>query len=57
MVNVTASYSPKHFLLKALSNLLDFILLTAGSCAGPGIYPQIYLRAPCSAVLVCKGVR
>ena len=29
MVNVTASYSPKHFLLKALSNLLDLCLVNS----------------------------
>ena len=28
----------------------DSVLLT-----GPGIYPQIYHRAPCPAVLLCKG--
>ena len=29
MVNVTASYSPKPFLLKGLSNLLDFYLFNS----------------------------
>ena len=23
--------------------------------AGPRIYPQVYHRAPCPAVLICKG--
>ena len=32
MVNVTASYSPKHFLLKALSNYQTFAFLTASFC-------------------------
>ena len=41
-VKVTASYSPKHFILK--------VILTS-----PGIYPQIYHRTPCRAVLNCKG--
>ena len=39
-----ASYSPKHFLLKALSNYKTFALLTR-------VYPQIYHRTPCPAVL------
>ena len=29
----------------------DSLLLT-----GPGIYPQVYHRNPCPAVLICKGV-
>ena len=32
MVNVTGSCSPKHFLLKALSNYWTFALLTVGFC-------------------------
>ena len=54
MVNVTASYSPKHFLEKALSNNFTFALLTAGffTFAGPGIYPQVYHGTPA----VLKGV-
>ena len=60
MVTVTASNSPKHFLLKALNNCYrplfcwqqDFLLLIC-----PGIYPQIYHRTPCPAVLICKRVK
>ena len=28
----------------------DYLLLT-----GPGIYPQVYHRTPCLAVLICEG--
>ena len=57
MVDVTASYSPKNFLLKALNNYKTFPLLTARFCtlADPGIYPQIYHRAPCPTVLILRG--
>ena len=61
MVNVTASYSPKHFLLKIRSIYIiirpvpcwqqDSLLLT-----GPGIYPQTFHRNPCPAVLFFKVV-
>ena len=59
MVNVTESYSPKHFLKKAPNNYYrplpwwqqDSWLLT-----GPGIYPQVYQRTPYPAVLIYKGV-
>ena len=59
MVNVTSSYYPIHFLLKALSNYLTFALLAAVFIllTGPGIYPQIYHRVPCPAVLILgRGV-
>ena len=48
---------PETFSLGSSKCLLDLplgdnrILLT-----GPGIYPQIYHRTPCPAVLICKGV-
>ena len=56
MVNVTALYSPKHVAMKALSNYKTIPLLTAVSLylAGPGIYPKIYHRTSCPAVLICR---
>ena len=58
MFNVTESYYPKYFLLKALSNCYTFALLTAGNFTfdSAGIYPQIYHRTPRPAVFTCKGV-
>ena len=46
---------PEKFFLGSCKYLSDLpspnrILLT-----GPGIYPQIYHRTPCLAVLICKG--
>ena len=58
MFNVTALYSPKHFLLKALSNLLDLCLADSRILyflTGPGIYPQIYRIAPCLHCLFVRG--
>ena len=58
MVNVTASYSQKHFLLKDLSIIIRPLPCWQHSLlfAGSAIKPQIYHATPCPAVLVCKGV-
>ena len=39
-------------IIKPLPCWKQFSLLLTG----PGIYPQIYHRAPCPAVLICKGI-
>ena len=53
---MTASYSPKHFLLKALSNCQICNLLTAGffTFDMSSNHPQTYHKTPCPAVLICK---
>ena len=45
-----SSILPETFSLGSSKCLLDLLL------TGPGIYPQIYHRTPCPAVLICKGV-
>ena len=55
MVNVTASYSPQKIYFEGSKS---FALLAAAffTFDSPGIYPQIYYRTPCPAVLICKGI-
>ena len=61
MVDVTASYSPKHFLLKIQS---IYIIIKPAPCwqqdslllTGPGIYLQTFHRNSCPAVLFFKVV-
>ena len=56
MVNVTASYSPKHFLFKVIIRPLPCLQQDSVLLTGPEVYPKIYHSAPCPAVLIFKGV-
>ena len=58
MADVTAAYSQKYFLLKAqvIIRPLPWSQQDSLLLAGLRIYPQIYHRAPCPIVRICKVV-